>query len=182
MIKTISINNILKAENIKSTFARYDLLVIYLSIDRYLNGDESFDLYRKLQLARLARQLLPLSRQIKSEFIKSNLDEGIYNLKQYYEIYKNNATLNLRRATEKQSVSKHNFPIQLSKDFKLINGSHRLGSAIYCKEDNINSDIGENSLPRNYGFYAKWMLKYFSKEELVMFDKIKNKIIKERNV
>lgn len=130
---------------------RLDVIVRYLYID-YRNGNNSFGgkLYEKMQKLRLPKQF----------------KEGIYE-KKFNDLI--------------DSFCKFGFspeyPLLLSKDMKLVDGSHRLACSIYYGNPNLMIPHKTENKTANYDL--SWFEKNFSKSELDIIKK-KWKEIMER--
>jgi len=154
-------HEILIKEGIRETFKRFDVVMIYLVIDRYLkNEDNPFELYGKLQHLRNSKNF-----EKKSEW-ELNLSHGIDCIKQYIKLFSGEKkSVNLVRMDRIDYTTLDNSHIELAPNLRLTNGSHRLATATYFKIDLMDIILGPEPVPEGFGFQLNWLQKYFTKEE-----------------
>jgi len=168
-------HEILINEGIKETFKRFDVAMIYLVIDRYLkNEDNPFELYGKLQHLRNSRNF-----EKKSEW-ELNLSHGIDCIKQYIKLFsREKKSVNLVRMDRIDVATITNPPIQISRNLRLVNGSHRLANFLYFKHEEIEARMDGSDVPQSFGFQINWLEKYFTEEEQVAVFKVVERIKKD---
>lgn len=137
----------------KLEFQRYDIIVRYLAIENYYKkNDFGFDLYRKMQAARVGKKWASESVKIFKTLILS---------------YENNG----------YDTSSE---IEIDKNINLVDGSHRMAMAIYHKSYQISCKIRPNIMDIYYGI--DWFIeKGFSIREIILiqekYNEIHNKLI-----
>lgn len=137
-----------------------DLIIKLLAIDNYFKKNNyGFDFYKKMQDARM----------------KTNKEIPIKN-RQWEKEFKN-----LIKSFEKNGYI-NNYPVELSKDFKVFNGSHRLCCALAFNVEKIPVRFTEEYIDRIwYDYSIKWFKNNgLSKAEnyiMQKYDELKNIIL-----
>jgi len=171
----ISVNEILINEEIKQIFKRFDVAMIYSVIDRYVKGeDKPFELYRKLQHLRNSK-----SFDTKSKW-EENLSHGIYCIKKYIKLYSGKVdSVELIRMDRIDTATLEGPPIQISQNLRLLNGSHRLATALYFTHKEVEVEIDGSVIPSSFEFQINWLEKYFTEKEQEDAFKVVEKIRKD---
>lgn len=126
-----------------------DLIIKLLAIDNYLKkNDYGFDLYKEMQYVRMnTNKEIPIKdRQWEKEF------------KDLIKSFENNGYIN-------------QYPVELSKDFKVFNGSHRLCCALAFNIEKIPVKFTEKYIDRIWHDYS---IKWFKNNELSKDEKYIN--------
>lgn len=127
-----------------------DLIIKLLAIDNYFKkNDYGFDLYEKMQYTRIKtnKEILVKNKQWKKEF------------KDLIKSFKENGYIN-------------QYPVELSKDFKVFNGSHRLCCALSFNIEKIPVKFSETYIDRIWYDYS---IEWFKNNGLSKAEKYINK-------
>ena len=145
---------------------RFDIVIIHHTIKQLLNFSkdiriEDFPLYTKLSDIRRPPYL-------KGEDILFNINviHGLNSMKQYVKLFTTKEPVDVIRFDKIHKVTIDNYPIKTDKEFRLINGSHRMASAIFSNLKEIEFESTSGVVPAGYGYQKEWVEEHFNNKEL----------------
>jgi hypothetical protein len=144
---------------------RFDVVIIHKTARQLFEKENptilDFPLYYKLSNLRKPPILMK-----RPDLFKINTLHGLYCIKQYVRLYKYKEPVEVVRFDKIQKITLDNYPIVVGKEYRLANGSHRLGSAIASgiKEIDIRQNSGK--MKAGHGFNKKWIEERFNEEEI----------------
>ncbi len=144
---------LLLSQHVDGVFNRYDVIVRLMAIEE-LQGVASggLALYHKMQRSR-------------NEYH----DAAGQRIKQEDRYQNKQGSLESLVESLKQNGFDHQFPISVTPDLKLVDGSHRLAGALYLQ---INEITVKKSAAREVDFGLSWFSRYFEQAEI---DLIRNR-------
>ena len=151
-IDVIDVWEILQKQYVDARFCRLDIIVKFLAIEEYFGeNDFGMSLYRSMQSARIRPEYADIAEERFRALIKSWEENG-------YDA---------------------DSPIVVSRDYRIIDGSHRLALALYFRLTYVKIRVIDEDAITNFGM--DWFLSCFGSDECKRIDNKYNLILRSKN-